>query len=66
MTDNNKRKLCARRKRKRNANIIEKLDKIEEILSEFDNLEPDLQISSVQPWSVLALFEIDYKNNKFK
>ena len=48
-TDNNRRMLCATRKRKRNANTIAKFDKIKEILSEFDNLEPDLQIPSLCP-----------------
>ena len=47
-TDNNRQMLCA--KRKRNANTITKFDKIKEILSKFDNLEPDLQIPSLSPF----------------
>ena len=46
-TDNNKRMLCATRKRKRAADKIQKYDKINEILSEFDCLSPDQQISSL-------------------
>ena len=45
--DNSKRMLCATIQRKRPMKIIEKFDKINEILSEFDNLQPDLQISSL-------------------
>ena len=45
--DNSKRMLCATIQRKRPEKTIEKFDKINEILSEFDNLQPDLQISSL-------------------
>ena len=45
--DNSKRMLCATIQRKRPKKTIEKFDKINEILSEFDNLQPDLQISSL-------------------
>ena len=45
-----RRMLCATRKRKRNANTITKFEKIKAILSEFDNLEPDLQIPSLCPF----------------
>ena len=43
----NKRMLCATRKRKRAADNIQKYDKINEILSEFDCFSPDQQISSL-------------------
>ena len=39
--------LYATIQRKRPKKNIEKFDKINEILSEFDNLQPDLQISSL-------------------
>ena len=45
--DNSKRMLCATIQRKRPKKTVEKFDKINEILSEFDNLQPDLQISSL-------------------
>ena len=45
--DNSKQMLCATIQRKRPKKTVEKFDKINEILSEFDNLQPDLQISSL-------------------
>ena len=45
--DQNKRMLCATRKKKRNAKTIEKFNRIKEILSEFDTFTPDEQITSL-------------------
>ena len=45
--DNSKRMLCATIQRKRPKKTIEKFDKINEILSEFDNLQADMQLSSL-------------------
>ena len=45
--DQNKRMLCATRKKKRNAKTIEKFNRIKEILSEFDTFTTDEQITSL-------------------
>ena len=45
--DQNKRMLCATRKKKRNAKTIEKFNRIKEILSEFDTFTADEQITSL-------------------
>ena len=46
-TDNNKRMLCLTRQRKRASDIIQKCDKMNEILSESDCLSTELQFLSL-------------------
>ena len=45
--DQNKRMMCATRKKKRNGKTIEKFNRIKDILSDFDTLSPDEHISSL-------------------